>query len=464
MRQRVLIVDDEATVRDVVRDCLSPRHDVSVAADVTTGLQLLREELPDVLLSDVRMPGGGGHALVARALHELPDLAVVIVTGHATLDDFLTFFRLGVADFVLKPFSPAELERSVQRALATRRLRAENARLRAELGLESADWPLLGDAPASVEVRARIARVAPTDTTVLVTGPSGTGKELVARAIHASSARAAGPFVAVHCGALPGALLESELFGHARGAFTGADRTRPGRFEEADGGTLLLDEIGTMPPATQSRLLRVLQEREVARVGEDVPRRVDVRIVAATNADLEADVRAGTFREDLFHRLDVFRIRMPTLEERAADIPVLARHCLEACCQRMGRPPVTLSQHALRRLSSHSWPGNVRELSNVLERAVILTSPREVIEGEDLLLGEGRSAGAGSRRELPEDGLDLPALLDSVETELITQALRRTSDNRQHAARLLGLNRTTLVQKLRRREAATDARGNRLDA
>jgi DNA-binding NtrC family response regulator len=450
LKKKVLIVDDEPAIRDVVREVLHATYDVAEACDAPTGLRTLQDEACDVLITDVKMPGGG-HELVQQALRGFPELAVIVISGQSTIEDFIAFLRLGVVDCLLKPFAPAELLRAVARALEMRRLRRENERLKAALPAAAGRLDaLVGDSPPMLAVKERITRVAPTDTSVLITGSSGTGKELAARAIHDLSARREGPFVAVNCGALPAHLLESELFGHVRGAFTGADRTRAGRFEEAAGGTLFLDEIGTMPEAVQVRLLRALGTREMSRVGEDRVRRIDVRVVAATNSDLPDLVSSGTFREDLFYRLHVFPIRMPDLAEHMVDVPVLARHLLDDCCDRIGRPRKALSEAALRRLMDHSWPGNVRELQNAIERAVILSGEHATIEAEDVLLTEP-SAPRARVLELPEGGVDLRRVLEQIEQDYIRQALDRTGQNRQQAARLLHMERTTLVQKLRRR-------------
>ena len=362
-RRRVLVVDDEEAMRDIACMLLSPDFDVDSAATVDEALRKLPIQVPDVLLTDLVMPSGSGISLARRALAHLPDLAVIVMTGYGTLPDFVELLHAGVADFLCKPFSDDDLRRSLLRALETRRVRAENARLRRTLESSDPLAELVGESDGMRAVRSLVTQAAPTDATVLITGSSGTGKEVVARAIHRLSARSTAPFVAVHCGALAAGLVESELFGHSRGAFTGAQWARAGRFEEASSGTIFLDEIATMSEATQVRLLRVLQEGRVMRVGESTERPVDVRVVAATNADLSALVAAGRFRADLVFRLDVLPIHLPDFAERREDVPLLASHFVTRACRRMRRSMRTLSQDAMRRLVAHAWPGNVRPAS-----------------------------------------------------------------------------------------------------
>ena len=442
---RLLVVDDDDGVRTAVRRIAQASFEVSEASDAEVARKLLLCDVPDVLVTDLSMPGGSGADLAAWALARFPELAVVVVTGHATLTNFVELFRIGVADILVKPFARDDFERSLLRCLETRRLRHENATLRDEMTHADLLGEIIGESPAIQSVRQRIRDVATTDATVLVTGSSGTGKELVALAVHAASARRSGPFVVVHCGALHGGLLESELFGHVRGAFTGARGDHAGSFEEASGGTLFLDEVGTMSEGAQVRLLRVVQERRVVRVGDTRERDVDVRLVAATNADLGALVACGRFREDLHYRLDVFGIHLPDLRDRPGDVPLLASRLLAKACRRMGRSQRTLSQEAVRRLLAHDWPGNVRELENVMEAAVIAAGARTVIEADDVL---GASTTA-STVHLPIEGIDLSAHLASLEAEMIRQALARAGGSPARAARLLHLSRTTLARKAR---------------
>jgi len=440
-------------VREIMRRALAGEHDVVTAEHPDEALGLLRDEPRDVLVSDIDMPGGGGRRLVPEAVSLDPALAVVVVSGAGTAEDAVEFRRLGAVDYVLKPFTVAAFEFAVARALELRDLREENRRLAEAAGERNGLEQLIGESVVMRDVKDRIRRAAPTQSTVLVTGRSGTGKEVVAHALHELSLRARGPFVAVHAGALPPHLVESELFGHARGAFTGADRARAGRFEEAEGGTLFLDEVGTMSEGAQVRLLRVLAERELTRVGEDKPRSIDVRLVAATNANLREDVAAGRFREDLYFRLAVLPIHMPPLVDREDDVELLARRLLERRCERAGQPRREWSTAALALLRRHHWPGNVREMENVIERALILARSSPVIEASHVVLGPGsasREVARDALSSLPPGGLDLAAHLEQVERRYLAEALARTGGNRQHAADLLRLQRTTLVEKLKR--------------
>ncbi len=450
MKPRLLVVDDEATMRQIVRKLAEGEHEVFEAESGEAGLRMVMEVLPDLLVTDVVMPMGSGLELAREALARLPDLAVVAMTGMGTVPDFVEFFKLGVADFLTKPFSGDDLRRSLVRALETRRVRAENARLRRSVETMDPLGRIVGRSAAMTELRSQIRQVAPTDASVLVTGSSGTGKELVALAIHRLSPRAESPFVAVHSGAFAAGLIESELFGHARGAFTGAATAREGRFEQANGGTIFLDEIGTMGDGVQSRLLRVLQERTITRVGEHPVRPVDVRIVAATNADLAELVAEGKFKPDLFYRLDVVQIRVPDLAERRDDIPLLATHFVQAACVRMGRPPRTLTQRAMRRLLAHDWPGHVRELENVMESAVIAAADHEAIDDDDILL-PARAQAAPPHPVLPLHGFDLDSVIAEEERRYIDAALARTNGQLSAAAALLRMNRSTLMRRVEER-------------
>jgi DNA-binding NtrC family response regulator len=448
-RARVLVVDDEPAVRRALHEGLSRRHDVAVAEDVPSGLRALEAAPQDVLLTDICMPGGGGAKLVREALAMQPELAVIAMSGEGSIAEFTELLHLGVVDCLLKPAPMADIERAVSRALELRRMSAENARLRTLLAPAIHVERLLGESAAMRVVRGEIARAAPTDATVLITGSSGTGKEIVARAIHDSGLRAKGPFVVVNCGALVESLLESELFGHLKGAFTGAEVDRIGCFEAATGGTLFLDEVGGMSEALQVRLLRVLASKEITRLGDRRQRHVDARIVAATNVPLQERVDAGTFRSDLYYRLAVVTIHLPDLAERGrGDIRLLAEQLCTATCERFGRPPKTLSEPAIARLAAHAWPGNVRELENALARAVIATGDAATIGAEDLVMRAGMASIPVA--SLPEEGMDLPAHLREMEVALIRQALERCGGNRTAAAELLGLQRTTLVQRLSR--------------
>jgi two-component system, NtrC family, response regulator AtoC len=402
---------------------------------------------------------------------------VIVITGYGTVRDAVDAIKQGAADFVAKPFQFDELMHVLQKALEQRRLKSENAYLRSQLEERYRFGGILGKSRPMQALFQMLETVARASSTILITGETGTGKEVVARAIHHNSPRRLHRFVALNCSAIPETLLEAELFGHVRGAFTGAVGMRQGRFEQANKGTLFLDEVGTMSVALQMKLLRALQEREFERVGDSQTIKVDVRVIAATNSDLAAMVRAGTFREDLYYRLNVIPIQLPPLRERRDDIPLLAQHFLEkysaahavagsavaSGSPSVGPPgvtrgveprPPTLSQGAVRRLMAYSWPGNVRQLENAIERAVALGSGRQQIEVTDLPpeIQAQPEPVASPVVEFPEDGIDLPAYLSSIERDLVQRALERTSGNRNKAAELLKIKRTTLVEKLKRLE------------
>jgi two-component system response regulator PilR (NtrC family) len=376
------------------------------------------------------------------------------MTGYGTVRDAVALIKRGAADLITKPFQSEELLHVLHGALEQRRLRNENAYLRSQLQARYRFDGIIGQSRAVRELFDVLDTVASSASTILVTGETGTGKELVARAIHHNSPRREQRFVAINCGALPESLLEAELFGHTRGAFTGAVGPRVGRFEQAHKGTLFLDEIGTMSANLQAKLLRVLQEREFERLGESLPTRIDVRVIAATNSDLGRMVREGTFREDLYYRVNVIPVRLPPLRERREDIPLLVQHFLD----RIGRdlePPrngVSFSQQAVRQLMAYDWPGNVRQLENLVERALTLGAGRQQID-VDMLPDEIRAAATAANPgfvTLPEDGFDLDKHLAGIERDLIDQSLERAGGNKRKAAQILGLKRTTLVEKLKR--------------
>jgi DNA-binding NtrC family response regulator len=403
----------------------------------------------DVIVSDLRLPGVNGREVIDAALTRYPGIVAIVVTGYGTVKDAVEVIKKGAADFIAKPFQFDELMHVLTSALEQRRLKSENAYLHQQLDERFGLGAMAGKSAPMRALFQLIETVAPTNATILITGETGTGKEMVARAIHQTSPRHRERFVAINVSAIPETLLDAELFGHARGAFTGAVAMRQGRLEQADKGTLFLDEVGTMPMALQMKLLRVLQEREFERIGEARTIRVDVRIVAATNADLLQMVKAGTFREDLFYRLNVISVQLAPLRERPEDIPLLVQRFLA----KYSKEPVTFSQEAMRRLMSFRWPGNVRQLENAVERAVALLGGRAHVELADLppdLQVARDVVTAIAVADLPEDGIDLPAHIAKIERDLIDRALARTSQNKGAAARLLALKRTTLVEKLKR--------------
>ncbi|MET0554342.1 MAG: sigma-54 dependent transcriptional regulator [Vicinamibacteria bacterium] len=449
---RILIVDDEASVRDSLgRTVEREGHEVALAADLRTGRRLLAEGAFDLLLTDIRLGDGSGLDLVAAARQASPALRIVAMTAFGSVDLAVEAMRRGADDFIEKPFQPDVLRRRLERVLEpvrlagqVARLERENQVLREEVEEEAQGDALVGVSPGMALVRDRIERVAPTAASVLIRGETGTGKELVARALHRRSARAGGPFVAFNGGAVAEGLAESELFGHEKGAFTGADRKRIGRFELADGGTLFLDEVGELAPALQVKLLRVLQERRFERVGGTATVEVDVRVVAATHRDLEQWSRDGRFREDLYYRLNVVTIEVPPLRDRPEDVPGLADLFLARYGTRPGAPRPHLAGDALAALQAQPWPGNVRELENTLHRACILARS-EALGVEDLDL---RDATAGGSADAPAG--DLRATLARVERELIERAVREHAGNLSAAGRSLGVERNLLRYKLRK--------------
>jgi len=459
----ILIIDDHDSMREGLELLLRRRgHRTRSAESGKRGLQLLSEEAADLVITDLKMARMDGIEVLRRVKQDMPETAVMVITAHGTIEKVVEAMKLGAADFITKPFSAEEFGVKVDRLVAEQaermRLRRENVALKVENAYlreetQARYGEIVGESSPMAEVFRWIDRVARSDSTVMIYGESGTGKELVARAIHAGSPRSEGPFVRVNCGALTESLLDSELFGHEKGAFTGAERKRRGRFELADGGTLFLDEVATVPHTTQVRLLRVLQERELERVGGEETLPVDVRIIAATNATPDGLLTDGTFREDLFYRLHVVPITLPPLRERKEDIPLLVEHFIEKLRGRTASPACTATPEALIRLAQYEWPGNVRELENVIERALVMADG-EALEEEDIPpLGAvaGRSGGmepVGSRRDLPEGGLDLNRAVEGIEERLLRQALEQASGVKAEAARLLGLKPSALYYKL----------------
>ena len=447
-----LIIDDEPNIRRMVGALLSAEgFEVREAADGSSGVAAAVQADPDVVLLDLMMPGSMDGMATLRALREkLPDLPVIMMSGRAGLADAVRATQLGAHNFLEKPLTPEGVLLSITSALELRRARREAEALRAELGLSG---EMIGSSPAMQRLREMIARVAPTDSRVLISGESGTGKELVAAAIHAGSPRRDQPFVRVNCAALPRDLVESEMFGHERGAFTGATERRIGRFELAHRGTLLLDEVGDLGPEAQAKLLRAIEAHEIERLGGAKPIPVDVRIIAATNKALQKAAREGSFREDLLFRLNVIPIEVPPLRERPGDIPALVAHSASLFRVRTGRASPEWSPEAIGQLQRHSWPGNVRELANIVERLVILhpgkrITPREVAQ---VLLVEEESP--VRHAELPgADQLDAPLsdLLDEYERLLITRALAMTNGNIAEAARRLKTDRPNLYRRMKR--------------
>ena len=452
-QKHLLLVEDEAPLREAIAEQLGDRgYRVEQAGSGEAAIAKLADFAFDIIVTDLRLPGADGSAVVEAAVERYPHIIAIVVTGYGTVKDAVEAIKRGASDFVSKPFQIDELLHVLDAALEQRRLKSENAYLRAQLDERYRFEGIVGKSRPMKLLFQLLETVAPTNSTVLITGETGSGKEVIARAIHHNSPRRTQRFVALNCSAIPETLLEAELFGHVRGAFTGAVGNRQGRLEQAHKGTLFLDEVGTMSVALQVKLLRVLQEREFERVGDSHTTKVDVRIIAATNSDLSRMVAEGQFREDLFYRLNV--------------IPVLVQHFLDKLRDRRDtRPPgerdrerrasdraIAVSQEAMRRLMAYHWPGNVRQLENVIERVVAFTAGRSQIDVGDLPqeIQQSQEMILTSAVELPEDGVDLDAFVANIERELIERSLERTGGNKGQAAKLLHLKRTTLVEKLKR--------------
>ncbi len=440
----ILIVDDEKNTRDGLSRALRRDYDVITAEDGATAVDILRERTVDVVISDVRMPGMNGLDLVERVLTAPHAPVCILITAYGNVETAVEAMKRGAYEILTKPLNLEHLELTVRRALHARSVEDENRQLRARLtdkfGLEN----IVGQSPRMQAVFDTIRQVAPTQATVLIQGDSGTGKEMIAQALHHLSSRARGPFIAVHCAALSENLLESELFGHEKGAFTGASDRRRGRFEMADGGTLFLDEISEISPAVQVKLLRVLEERCFERVGGQSTVKVDIRLLAATNRNLKEEVAAGRFREDLFFRLDVVTIEIPPLRERPSDITLLCRHFIQEFNERNKKQITAIDPAALEILEAYSWPGNVRELRNVVEKMVVLSHGSQLSVGD--IPASVRNAALG-KSDMPAT-LEQPITLNEAEKMLILQALKTWNGNRSQAARQLGISRRTLQRKL----------------
>jgi two-component system response regulator PilR (NtrC family) len=449
---RILVTDDERSMREFLEILLLKEgHEVLLAENAAKAIALAKEKDPDLVITDLRLGQSSGLDVLAEVKKARPDIEVIMMTAFGTTEIAVQAMKLGACDYIEKPFKGNDKLRVViQKALEKRQLVAENRALRSRLEDRDRFTQLVGRSPPMREVFTVIEKVAPTRTTVLITGESGVGKELVARALHERSSRAAAPFVAVNCGAIPEGLLESELFGHVKGAFTGAAQSKAGLFVAATNGTLFLDEIGELPLPLQVKLLRVLQDRRVKPVGGVDDVEVDARIIAATNRDLQAEVKAGRFREDLFYRLNVIQVKVPPLRDRREDILLLAEHFLQKFAREHGRDDVTLSKVALAALSDYSFPGNVRELENIIERSVTL-SEGPVIEVRDL------PASVRAQPQILEvatgeipNGFDLQKYLDDVEQQYLERALGQANGIKLEAAKLLGLTFRSFRYRLKK--------------
>jgi DNA-binding NtrC family response regulator len=454
VKPRIAVLDDEQRMADIISMVLRREsYEVETFTDPHAALAELEKHPFDLLLTDLRMPDLDGVEVLRRAREIVPDLPIILITAHATVSTAIEAMRAGAFDYVEKPFDNTELKTLAKRALDVTRLSRENRYLRSELASRYALDAVVAESEALREVFDRVRRAARSPSTVLITGESGTGKELVARAVHYHSDRVGAPLVAANCKAFAEGVFESELFGHEKGAFTGADRTRIGLFERAHGGTLLLDEIAEIGPDLQAKLLRVLQERRLTRVGASEEREVDVRVVAATNRNLRAEVAEGRFREDLYFRLAVIPIHIPPLRERRDDILPLARHFLQRLCDQLERDVREWSDEVEAALVAHSWPGNVRELENTIERGVVLARGQR-LEVDDLLI-EPDPSGTEAVASLP-DGEGLQDFLDREAAERIRAVLRDSDGVRVEAARRLGVDRTTLYRLMRKFGIAGD--------
>jgi len=456
---KVLIIDDDPGIRATFEEILkSFGCEVETSEDGESALHAIKQQSYEVVFVDYMLPKANGIEILSEVKAFHPETEVVVITGEGNEQLVRTAFKNGALDYITKPVRMSDLEIIVHQALERQRLRRENQDLRRQnrdlktlIDSKYSFKSIIGSTPEMRRIFDLVKRVAPTRSTILVTGESGTGKELIAKAIHHESDRAEKPFVAVNCGALPDNLLEDELFGHVRGAFTDAVADRMGRFEQADRGTLFLDEIGNMSQNLQVKLLRVLQEREFSPVGSTRHVSVDVRIIAATNSDLRNEMESKRFREDLYYRLNVIHVRLPRLAERREDLPMLIHHFLQKCCEENRREPKVWSPAALRALLAFDWPGNVRQLENVVERAVALSGDRSVLDIEDLV-EEIRHRGYSESPEIrmEADGIALDRVVGSFEEKLVLQALERSGWVKTRAAKLLSIKRTTLIEKMKR--------------
>jgi DNA-binding NtrC family response regulator len=451
-RARILVVDDKENILKLFARILGEEYELATAGEGGRAISLLAAQEFDVVVTDLKMPGADGFEVLRAVKARAPDTEVVMMTAYATVSDAVEAMKQGAYDYLQKPFDPDEAVRVIARAVERRRLRREAESLRRELEGVHSFHNLVGKSAAMQEVYRLLEQASKLDITVLLGGETGTGKELAARAIHYNSARKERRFVPVNCGALPSELVESELFGHAKGAFTGATGAKPGLFEEAEGGTLFLDEVGELPPAIQVKLLRALQEKEIRRVGENRPVRVDVRLVAATNRDLKAEVAAGRFREDLFYRLHVFPLTLPPLRDRREDIPLLAQYFLEKHANALRREIAGFAPDALRVLTGYPWPGNVRELENAIERAAAVSTGKRIHVRDlppDVKGTQEGSIPPDVLAKLPyREAVDLAR--DRVSRDYITTLLRELDGNVTKAAERAGMERETLHRLMKR--------------
>jgi len=458
MKTRILVVDDELSMREFISILLEREgYEVLSAADATTALERLAASTIDLVISDVQMPGLNGLELLARIRETSPETAVLLITAYSTAEQAVEAMKLGAYDYLAKPFKVEEIKVLVHNALEKRDLKRENVMLREKAKVCAGFGNLIGTSPRMRDLFALLSKVADSASTVLILGESGTGKELAARAVHDNSPRKTKPFVAVNCGAIPETLIESELFGHAKGAFTGAVGERAGLFEQAQGGTLFLDEIGELPLAMQTRLLRVLQEREVRRVGGSSTKKVDVRVLAASNRDLAEQVKEGSFREDLYYRINVVQVTMPPLRERIEDIPLLIEH-LAAKHGLIAAGSGIITSEALKCLMNYQFPGNVRELENIVERSLVLSRDKITLESLPTpVRGSAKRFDLHSPVAIPDEGIALEPALEQLEKQYLLKALEKSNGVKKKAAELLGMSFRSFRYKLAKYELATEA-------
>jgi DNA-binding NtrC family response regulator len=452
-REQILVVDDEEDLRKAIVDILTlDGFEVDQAGSAEEAAEKLSQTAYDVLITDHNLPGKTGVELLQESLVRYPEIIGVVITGYGTIETAVNAIKKGAYNYLTKPFKLVELPIMVRKGLKERQLRFENQYLRKQLDEKYGFSNIIGTGRSMKRIFELVDTIAGLNSTVLIQGETGTGKELIAKAIHFNSTRKEQKLVSINCGAIPENLLESELFGHVKGAFTGAVQTRIGRFEQANGGTIFLDEIGNMPVALQVKLLRVLQEREFERVGGNSTVKVDVRIIAATSSNLEQMVKDATFREDLYYRLNVIPIDLPPLRERREDIPLLVQKFIEHFCSTHKLDLKTVSPQVMKALMSYDWPGNVRQLENLVERMVALTGNRPAILPPDLPaeVSHRDSLNFMPLIEIPEEGINFQNVVTDMERELILQSLRKTNGNKKLAAKLLNLKRTTLIEKIKR--------------
>ena len=451
-RSKILLIDDEAASREALVLLLkSSDYQLTGCGSGKEAFQFLQRERFDVVITDLLLPDISGIDILKKVKEDSPLTEVILITGYASAETAVQAMKEGAFDYITKPLNIDELRIILAKAVEKLHLLTENVYLKKQLRDKYEFANIIGASPAMQKVFNLMKRIIKTDSTVLIFGESGTGKEVVAKAIHFNGSRKEKPFIAVHCGAIPENLLESELFGYTKGAFTGAIRDKIGKFEAANHGTIFLDEIGTMPMHLQTKLLRVLQEQEVERVGSTRTTKIDVRVISATNQDLEEEVRKGTFREDLFYRLNVIPLHLPPLRERVEDILPLVRHFLEKNCQEMKRPLMTIAKDSLEALELYTWPGNVRELENAVERTVALTESSQITL-DDLPPNISKVYGKPAEFSLrvTQRGVDMAKMVNDIERKLISEALVLSDGVKAKAAAMLSLNRTTLVEKMRR--------------